>query len=286
MQRFSFLAQLYPYYYTRENLPKLGGILFLLAFGFVYLFKPFNVEFSEHKMHHLWICLIHAGTASLIFELYFTIRNIIGIKEENWTIRKEILNLGLVLVLIGLGNFLIRDLVYENPYNWSPRYLFEEVRNTFLVGLLLILILVPLNFMRVYSRNERSAARLDPTTGTGDLISGKNVHITTKVKADDFMLIPEKLLFARAEGNYVEFQFEDNRKLLKRLTIKELEEQLRDFPLLIKTHRSYIVNSQKITKISGNAQGYKLKLENHSSTIPVARSMISKFDNAVNRATL
>jgi len=69
-------------------------------------------------------------------------------------------------------------------------------------------------------------------------------------------------------------------KLLKRMTLKEFEEQFKFFyPYVFKVHRSYLVNLQTIESISGNAQGYVLRLKNFSeATIPVSRSKIQEFN--------
>lgn len=272
------MGQPYPYYYSNKSLTRLTGVIFLLCFCFVFFFQPFNVEISEHRMHYALISFIHAGLASLIFYSYFSLINLTGIKEDNWNLGKEIIHLGLVLVIIGLGNFLIRDLIYDNPGNWSFTYFLEELNHTFLVGILLILLLVPLNFMRKYHQNSKAAAKWKPTHSLPhNEVPLDTVQINTKVKADDFQLIINEFLYARAEGNYVEFHLEGNRKLLKRLPMKVLEDQLKDFPKIVKTHRSFLVNTTKIIAVSGNAQGYQLKVRDHPSTIPVARGMVPAF---------
>lgn len=52
-----------------------------------------------------------------------------------------------------------------------------------------------------------------------------------------------------------------------------MEENLAEFPEFYRCHRTYIVNLQKVKHISGNAQGYKLHLENIDTLIPVSRSL-------------
>ena len=67
--------------------------------------------------------------------------------DVNWTLGKELLNLSILLLLIGIAGFLIRDLIYTNSDNWSLRYFLEEIRNTFLIGFLLLIIVLPINFL-------------------------------------------------------------------------------------------------------------------------------------------
>jgi two-component system, LytTR family, response regulator len=56
----------------------------------------------------------------------------------------------------------------------------------------------------------------------------------------------EDLLFCEASGNYVTFCLADE-KILSRMTLAEVEKILPSS--FVKTHRSFIVNSQKIHKI-------------------------------------
>ena len=76
------------------------------------------------------------------------------------------------------------------------------------------------------------------------------------------------------------FTFSSNKicKILIRITLKELEEQLKPISSIFKTHRSYLVNLNAIQSISGNAQGYQLLLKNCSIIVPVSRSNISNFN--------
>lgn len=281
---FNFLRQSYPYYFSQHSLGKLTLGIFFLSFLFVYLFEPFNVNPEEHKLNYFWISLLHVAISSLVFFSCFTLINTFKLEEEKWTVGKEISGLILVLILMGIANFLIRDILYGNPNNWSFFYLLEEVRNTLLVGALIISILVPLNFARVYSRNSRKAETLHPVSINKECFSqGDQIFIETQLKADNFNFHSEEFLFARAEGNYVEFHLVldgKNKKLLKRVTMKDLERQLTEISWIIKIHRSYLVNLKKVTAVTGNAQGYQLSIRHYPDTIPVSRGMIKMFDEA------
>lgn len=281
------LRQPYPYYYQQKDLLRIVLLVGLIGFGFIYLFEPFNVEVREHRINYFWISFFHVLLSSLIIYSMFSVMNLMKIKEEKWTLGREIFALCLVLVAVGIGSFLIRDLLYDNPYNWSLKYLLEEVRNTFLVGLLLIFILVPLNFSRIYKKNVDKAAAIAPELGapTQHRIQ-EPVQIRAIVKSDSFILDLEDFLFAKAEGNYLEFYFAGGAKELKRLTMKELETQLQDYPWIIKTHRSFLINTRKITKVAGNAQGYQLSLLNSPHCVPVSRGMIPAFNRAVGQHSL
>lgn len=278
----NFLRQPYPYYYNQKSLGKLTLVILFLVFFFVYFFEPFNVNPKEHRISYFWISFLHVTVSCLVLFIYFTFVNLLKPEEEKWTVSKEIFTLFLVLLFIGTANFFLRDFLYTNPNNWSFIYLFEEVRNTVLVGVLIIVILVPLNFTRVYSRNIRKVESLRPASNVEHSQENTHVTIESQLKTDVFTLDLEKFLFAKAEGNYVEFHLLDgeDKKLLKRVTVKDLERQLKQFPWILRTHRSYLVNLRNVTAVTGNAQGYQLSLRRHSAVVPVSRSTLEKFDKA------
>lgn len=279
-----FLSQPYPYYYKGITLWKLAGILFVMSFLFSYLFQPFVVYIPEHKMDYLCISLIHACAPVLIIAL-FSLCNLSPKTEEKWNVGKEILLVLTFLFLIGIVQFLIRDIIYDNPNNWSLRYFFEEIRNTLLVGSLFVVILVSLNFNRLNDRNKKNAQSIDTPSNRTDREAGVTIFIETEVKGDDFTLQMDDFLFAKADGNYVEFYLKNGGagKLVKRMTIKELQSTLMPFPHIIRTHRSYLVNLQQVSNVTGNAQGYRLKLHWYDGLIPVSRQMIKEFDAAMKR---
>ncbi|NJB71382.1 hypothetical protein GGR42_001844 [Saonia flava] len=276
----AFLKQPYPFYYGGKNFLLFNLLVFLLALAFNYLIEPFNVYVPEHKMDYFWISLIHSFTpivvAFLLLPFLWNPKN-----EENWNLGKEAFLLAIFLFLIGLIQFLIRDIIYDNPNNWSWRYFFEEIRNTFLVGIFMLSILLPWNHNRLNRKNSRKAQELG-IVNSFEKQKQSPISIKTQLKGDDFDLNVADFLFAKAEGNYVELHVKtetSTNKLLKRISIKELESQLNSIPHIFRTHRSYLVNLLFIASISGNAQGYRLKLRDSEEMISVSRNMISKFEN-------
>lgn len=274
-----FLRQPYPFYYEGRTYLYILGILFLMGLSFNYFFRPFDVNPGEHKMSYFLISLIHTLTAVFVFVLLFLFLRWSPKLTYNWNVKKEIITLGVFLLIVGLGQFLIRDIIYDNPYNWSLRYLFEEVRNTFLVGILFIAILVPANFNWLYYKNNLRANTLRPKNTDED--GSRKIFVKTHLKSDNFYLESREFVFAKSEGNYVEIGLlkdGKNQKLLKRISIKDLENQLASIHHIARTHRSYLVNLQFVTEVRGNAQGYRLILQNSEEVIAVSRNMIPSFE--------
>ena len=275
---YRFLSQPYPFYFEGRSFSILTGLVFLMSFCFNYFFEPFNVYVPEHKMGFFLISLVHALVTVIVFFMMFLFLKSWPQIGEKWNVSKEILFLSSFLILIGIGQFLIRDLIYDNPNNWSWKYFLEEIRNTFMVGILFVTILVPLNFNLLYRKNKNRASSLTLTTGKTE---NSRIHIVTDVKSDDFYLDITHFLYAKADRNYAEiFILSDTgiRKILKRIAIKNLYSQLEPFKNIIRTHRSYMVNLNHISQVNGNAQGYRLSLHESGITVPVSRSYIPKLE--------
>lgn len=278
----SYIRQAYPFYY--EELKKVFLVLCCIAvasFLFTYLFEPFVVNVAEHRIDSIWIVVLHSLIPIPIAFVYIFFLKKLVKNIENWTLGKEFLHLALILLLIGLANLLIRDFIYTNPDNWSFRYLWEEIQNTFLVGSLLLLIILPLNLERLIYKHFNILKKL-PAHQQNLREANTIVQIQTPILEENFELNLQSFLFAKVDSNYLEIFYSSSNgveKLLKRLPLKEFENQLNSFPFIFKVHRSYVVNLKVIESISGNAQGYVLYLTGYSqSTIPVSRSKIVEFN--------
>ena len=279
----SLSRQPYPFYYRGKGFLLFIAIIFLMSLGFNYLFRPFDVHVPEHKMDYFWISVIHSTTTILIALLLFPFTRLGGPKiEEKWTVGREVLLVAVYLFLIGAVQFLIRDVIYDNPDNWSWRYFFEEIRNTFLVGLLLISILISINYNRLNGQNMKKARTLE-ISGERDEreVFPSKCYIRTDVKGDDFEMDVSRFLFAKAEGNYVDIYIGKDagvERLIKRISIKNLESQLTSMPYILRTHRSYLVNLHYVRNITGNAQGYRLGFRELDEMALVSRNMIPSFE--------
>ncbi len=278
-----YLSQPYPFYYRVNNLWIIAGLLFVLTITFNYIFKPFNVYVPEHKFNYFWISFIHACSPALIIGL-FSIYPTKPKTEENWSVQKEIILIAFFLLLVGIAQFLIRDFIYNNPNNWSCRYLYEEIRNAFLIGSLFAVLLTSLNHNRLNKKHIKNANAINLSQKVKKAETYPSVLITTQLKSDDFILNLDSFLFAKAEGNYVVLFLNEHatNKLIKRITLKELEKILTPYSNIKKTHRSYLVNLHQIKSVTGNAQGYKLELKNCHEKIPVSRNMIKEFESKFN----
>ncbi|MBB6271052.1 hypothetical protein HDF26_001479 [Pedobacter cryoconitis] len=202
---------------------------------------------------------------------------------NNWTLKEEFFHVAVVFLIIGLSGFLLRSVIYTNPDNISWRYLWEEIRNSYLAGTIFCFYLIFTKFY-VNSTIDKSPGYHPAENApepVKEYLAPPSVFIKAHVRVDDFYFKANDLLFAKAEGNYISLMTIKDGFLkteLKRISLKQLEIQLTAYPYLLRCHRSYILNIQRVVKLSGNSQGYLISFNNTEDKVPVSRAYVNVFD--------
>jgi len=275
----------YPNRYCKKNLFKTVSVIFGVILGFLILLKPFEVSASQQKVNYIIICCFHALLPAIILYFYFIALNHLRAKDsenKSWSLIWEYAHIGILLLSTGICNFLIRDLIYLNPNNWTWRYLWEEVRNCFVAGILLYF------FMRLaifYFDSKKDSSLIFQFTPLPPQLENNTantlIHIKTQVRQDDFSLDLNDLLFAKADGNYIEIATCNNNQLniaLKRISLTQFESQLLPNRNFFRCHRAFLVNIRYIKNVTGNSQGYMLSFDHTVDQVPVSRSQIIAFN--------
>jgi DNA-binding LytR/AlgR family response regulator len=104
------------------------------------------------------------------------------------------------------------------------------------------------------------------------------IEFTAENERDKLRVSLNELLYIESADNYSRFVYVSNPPELMRASLSRLETQLTT-ELLVRCHRSYLVNLTKVKKVRGNAQGYRLGLEGSEFEVPVAR----RFSHLVNK---
>ena len=75
--------------------------------------------------------------------------------------------------------------------------------------------------------------------------------------AEGFELVPvDQVVRCEADDNYTYLFLKNKSKIIATRTLKDMEEQLRDFPSFIRVHHSYIVNLNEVVKYVRGEGGY------------------------------
>ncbi|KAB7727388.1 hypothetical protein F5984_22470 [Rudanella paleaurantiibacter] len=94
-------------------------------------------------------------------------------------------------------------------------------------------------------------------------------------------LLPDQLYMVRSQGNYVfihwlESEYKLERTLI-RTSISDIEDTLKPYPMFMRTHRSFIINLEKVSKVEGNARGLFVHVSKLDETGQVSRRRIEEF---------
>ncbi|MBN1272973.1 MAG: LytTR family transcriptional regulator [Candidatus Aminicenantes bacterium] len=151
---------------------------------------------------------------------------------------------------------------------------------TFAIGFFPISIGVLSSHYYLLNKYAESAKRLNENIPKGDKPRKETtetsgcVLITSENEKDKIEVSLHDLLFIKSVDNYIEvYKTHHNniKKTLLRGTLKRIEEDLKLVPCLFRCHRTYIVNVNNISKVTGNSQGYKLLFNFIDYSIPVSR---------------
>ena len=278
-----YLNQPYPFYYKGKKLIQISVVIFFLAFFFNYIVQPFGTTFAELKLSFFLVAFIHAiSPVSLLLFLSLILTQVEG-NTENWKLKYEFLFIIFFIFFIGIFQFFLRDILYNNLGNWSWFYLKEEISHAFIIGSILAFLIVSTNLNIQFYKNSERASALNLNLREKETLNAETkIHLETEVKSESFLLDIQTFVFAKSQGNYLEVWINDEtgiKPLLKRLKIKDLDNVLHVFPNIIRTHRSYLLNINYIENVNGNAQGYKIHIKNCKEIIPVSRNYLEPFNN-------
>lgn len=201
--------------------------------------------------------------------------------DKNWVVYKEILALLAMLTTIGLCNTLYSEIVLSDSPGLPGMLLL--IGQTFVLGVIPIGFMVGLDHRRLFNKYEAQSKALHPQS--------KNVE--AKREIPEILLIGEnegeklqldltQLLFLESSANYVSIAYEIDGVLEKKLfrsSLSNMQKQLVSHNGVIRCHRSYIINLNRVTAVSGNAQGFQLSLPLFVETIPVSRKYVNEIRN-------
>lgn len=239
---------------------------------FLFVFQPFGI--ASLGQEKFIVCLGFGGTTFVAILIYEAIIGRVLKRKgrlEHWTFGKWIMNNLAIILTISLANFFYARLLLFGFIDWE---LFPAmIYGTFMIGIIPVMVIGGLS-MVIQEKKYQSIAR--------DINRQKAAQPNTPVGDAGLLFdIPvNQIQFVEALQNYVSIGYLDPegqfRKQTERATLRHVLEETTGSPI-IKTHRSFLVNQNAITSVTGNAQGLLLELNNTDKKIPVSRSFIPVF---------
>jgi len=256
-------------------IPVLSGLFVAL---FLIYFEPFNFNLytDENKVFQLSFfgCITTIVSVLFLYVSPLLLPNLVS--DKNWKVIHQIILTSLIVLVIATFNNIYSNYINSVPFSWYLYWLMFS--RTFVIGVLPIVCITFFDYHLKVKSNLNLAANI--LKDKKELLKAPievTHQILTDLKNETFSFIEDDFNYAIAEGNYTDICFLDENKLKKvthRVTLLSFETQLKEGTRLVRCHRSYLVNLNKVKNIYGNAQGLKLELINQSETIPVSRKYI------------
>lgn len=298
------LTQPFPTYRQHKKQMLVCIIAAITVFLMLYLLEPFNINLLNKKQK-----FTYAITYSSITLITCISLTVVGpwlfpnfFKESNWTVLKEVCYIFFILIVISALNLIAHN-IYDNiPINLKEFFISLTYTLPLAAFPVSFSILIKQKWLKDKYRQEAkiwnnmlqnfqkgvlNSESLLPVAPDAEVNSDEEIIIQTE---SDVITITgtgigeiieievNNLLFISSADNYITVHYlaEQNVKnTILRNTLKSTEDKIKHIGTIIRCHRSYIVNLNKVERIIGDAQGLKLLIKGINDPILVGKSYLS-----------
>ena len=262
------------------------------------IFKPFGLEVWQWQAYIHLLAIFALGLISCFLTeviLRYMIRmprsydrGVSYIISRN--LRFQCINTPLVSLLICLyRHFAMSDLVAGNKlslsnyletlviiaflsfaiglywrFKFRSRYLAVELEETRLMN-------EQLKKLQTSTQNSQTIEEDTNQVSQITLEGTTNEHVTLEIS---------DLLYIEAVGNYVKVvnkRDDEVQTNMLRATMKQMEDALQAYPMIVRCHRAFMVNLSQVEQISSNSRAMQLMIRHTHDAIPVSRSNVNKL---------
>jgi DNA-binding LytR/AlgR family response regulator len=112
----------------------------------------------------------------------------------------------------------------------------------------------------------------------------KSIEFNSDNNSENLTLLIADVVLIKSADNYVEVIYKDDgnfKKKLIRNTLKNIEQQIKQYSNFLRCHRICIVNMHYIEKLNTNYNSHWLTIKGYSELIPVSRQYLLKLKEAL-----
>jgi hypothetical protein len=244
----------------------IAGVFVLMAF---FLLEPFS--FSGLSK----IALLVFGLVSIVAAIVYLILTHYLYRtywsDHRWTVGMEIFHSLSFLAFVGFSTMIYGYMVHISDLSFKSISFY--LLYTIAVGI------IPVTIRAMLVRSWRLKNDLTEAIKMNELLAGKKLASDEKIiefqntsSKEVLKLSNHDLLYVEATENYITVVWDDNlniKKQMIRMTMKEAIKQAND-PLIVFSHRSFIINLRKAQKISSLSGISTVTLKNTDKSIPVS----------------
>ncbi|HEY6505084.1 MAG TPA: LytTR family DNA-binding domain-containing protein [Chitinophagaceae bacterium] len=191
--------------------------------------------------------------------------------RRDWTVGLEIIHSLFFLLFVG-GSILI--------YGYLSHITALNLKNILIYFFYTIALgFIPVTIRAVLVRNWRLKKDFSEAKKINELLTNRKLASDEKMielrpaSSNDILKLSNyDLLFVEASENYITVVWESNhaiRKQMIRMTMKDAIKQMND-PLIVFSHRSFIINLRKVQKVSSQSGISTITLKNTETPIPLS----------------
>ncbi|MEP7264135.1 MAG: LytTR family DNA-binding domain-containing protein [Bacteroidota bacterium] len=274
----TFLRQPFPFTSSPAKRLKSAACISLFIFLFLYIFRPFGI--GNIRDNILLITIGYGCVTMIITSLTTVLIPQVSPRfflEEQWNTGKETLFVLLIITCISCGNIIYTSFLGYTTFTLSVFLKFELI--TLIVSLIPVITIILIKQNLLLKKNLATARDLSDSLAHKVRLTehiSNNLVIHAENPKDDFKVIPSEIYFIKAAENYVEIYSSDSgqmKKTLLRTTLKNAHNDIKSLSQFYRCHRTYLINLEKVKRVTGNAQGYRLVLEDFEESIPVSRGL-------------
>jgi DNA-binding LytR/AlgR family response regulator len=244
---------------------------------FLIIFEPFGINnWSDSNKIYYLLGFGLITTLSLLFLRFIITPSVPAyFNESGWTVGREIISVLILLLIIATGNVLFLFLIFKEAFSLQ-NFLWNLI-SVASIGIFPISFGVISNYIYQLKKYKKTVAVKQPE----EVDSPKSITFIAENEKDTFEVLQKNLLFIESADNYAVINYIESGQLKKELlrsSLTRLEKQI-ESESIVRCHRSFIVNLNKVEDVTGNAQGYKFHLQPPEVIVPVAR----KYSDLVKR---
>lgn len=272
----AFLKQPYPI--PNQN----WKIILLIGFALsllMLLMQPFGL--SSLKVDYKFLFLAGYGLVTALvlgFNMFFVISLF---SEYRWNVMRHILWSAMIVFELGLANYAYTFAFIENlTFNINSLLSFQ-IYTSFIS-------IVPITFLVLFRQNQLLRAN---KAGAEAITENLHQPLETPETLQKIILNSEngktqievnvsELAFIESVGNYIHVYIKTGTVITEKIlrsSISKAETEITNHQFLLKCHRAFIVNLNFVESVSGNAQGYRLKIKNSDKEVYVSRQYTKRL---------
>jgi len=285
------LSQKLPEYQTdKRNIVRLVFLTAAFALIFINIYSPFELTSWIHMETPSWVKIGNLDLLLLIYSSFIILTGVLVVvisriilyqvtkRRGRITIAQFFIWIAIEIISMAMFYALYEKLFLDDPRSFVDAYK-VSIQNTALV------LLFPYSILWLYfswiDKNRQLQKLAD--TGEGGFDSKNMVTFHDEKGTMRLSIKLADLLFLQASDNYVTIVYDHQDKQAKyllRSSLKVIQEELKHLPL-IRCHRSYMVNFEKVKIIRREKDGLKLELETPILIeIPVSKTYVEEVFKA------